>query len=77
MRAAVLSAEPVWGLDLGILRQRGVASWLKGRSLRSPVPARPAPRSPVLVVEPVSPAGELTRLLAGIVVALMEGPAHA
>jgi hypothetical protein len=78
LRAAVLRAEPARGPDLGMLRHRGLTSWL-----RAPVPEPIVQRSgatqdraPNASVEPAPTTAELTRLIAGIVVALAEEPAH-
>ena len=93
MRAAVLNAEPLPGQDLGTVRRRGLATWLKGLiSQPSAKPARPKlePASST-IAEPTpngawslqkagdvgaSQASELTRVIAGIVIALTE-PAYA
>lgn len=75
LRAAVLGAQPVRGPDLGILRHRGMTSWLK-----TPSPAL-TPSGPDLSLgarlgnrPPV--ATELTRLIANIVVALATESAY-
>ncbi len=78
LRAAVLGAEPARAPGLGMLRHRGLASWL-----RAPVPEPIVQRigamqdcGPGASVEPAPMTAELTRLIAGIVVALAEEPAH-
>ena len=78
LRAAVLSAEPVRGPDLGMLRPRGLTSWL-----RAPIPeamiqrlGATQDRAPGASTEPAPTVAELTRLIAGIVVALAAEPVH-
>ena len=79
LRNAVLRAEPVPGPDLGTVRRRGLASWLKGLILQPPVePARARPEPmPNTSADPAPVASELTRIIAGIVIALVAEPAHA
>ena len=48
MRAAVLNAEPLPGPDLGTMRRRGLATWLKGvisEPSAKPAHAKPEPAS--------------------------------
>ena len=79
LRAAVLNAEPVSGPDLGTVRHRGLASWLKGLTLQPVAEAARARRyrTPSSISDPAPATNELTRLIAGIVVALAAEPAHA
>lgn len=79
LRAAVLSAELVPGTDLGTLRRRGLASWLRGLILQPPAePARARLElTPAAIADPAPAASELTRIIAGIVIALIAEPAHA
>lgn len=78
LRAAVLGAEPARGPDLGMLRHRGLTSWLNA-STPEPIAQQPRARhdrSPGARVDPAPPTVELTRLIAGIVVALVAEPVH-
>ena len=79
LRAAVLSAEPVPGADLGTVRRRGLASWLRVLILQPPAePARARLElTPNAIADPEPAASELTRIIAGIVIALVAEPAHA
>jgi hypothetical protein len=77
LRAAVLGAELVRGPALMKLRRNGLTSWLK-----SPIPEPIAPtlcagqaRSSAANGDPSLMTTELTRLIAGIVVALAAEPA--
>ena len=79
LRAAALGTEPIRGPALKILRQNGLTSWLK-----APIPEPIAPtlcagqaRSSAANGDPVLTTTQLTRLIAGIVVALAAEPAHA
>jgi hypothetical protein len=78
LRAAVLGAEPARGPDLGMLRHRGLTSWLKAPIVQPIIqqPGATQDRAPGASVEPASTTTELTRLIAGIVVALAAEPAH-
>jgi hypothetical protein len=79
LRAAVLSAEPVPGADLGTVRRRGLAAWLRGLILQpsaEPARARLEPARNT-IADPAPAATELTRVIAGIVIALVAEPAHA
>ena len=64
--------------DLGTVRRCGLAAWLRG--LVVPPPAEPARAKPVpslnTIVDPAPAAGELTRIIASIVIALVAEPAH-
>jgi hypothetical protein len=74
LRAAVLGAEPVCAPDLGIIRRHGLAVWLK-QSPVMPV-AQLCARTQGAIVDPAPATRELSRLIAGIVVALAVEPAH-
>ena len=79
LRGAALTAQPLPGPDLGTVRRRGLASWLKGLILQPPAePARARPElMPNTIVNSAPAASELTRVIAGIVIALVAEPAHA
>jgi hypothetical protein len=79
LRTAVLHAEPIPGPDLGTVRRRGLATWLKGLILQAPAePARArSDTTPNTSVDPAPAASELTRVIAGIVIALIAEPTHA
>ena len=75
LRAAVLSAEPVYTPDLGIIRRHGLSVWLK----QSPVmlvAQQLCARTQGAIVDPAPTTSELSRLIAGIVVALAVEPVH-
>ena len=75
----MLSAEPVPGADLGTVRRRGLAAWLKGviaQPTGEPARARPEPASNTMA-DPAPATSELTRVIADIVIALVTEPAHA
>ena len=75
----MLSAEPLPGPDLGTVRRRGLTTWLKGLILQPPAePARAGPEPmPNTIADPAPATSELTRIIAGIVIALIAEPAHA
>ena len=75
----MLSAEPLPGADFGTVRRRGLATWLKGLILQPPAePARARPEPmPNTIADPAPATSELTRIIAGIVIALVAEPAHA
>lgn len=78
LRAAVLAAEPARGPDLGMVRHRGLASWLKEPPL-TPIAQQPCAkqdRTSGATVDPALATTELTRLIASIVVALAVETAH-
>ena len=66
-------------LDLGTVRRRGLAAWING--LLAAAPTEPACAGPVstpdTLINPAPAVGELTRIIAGIVIALAAEPAHA
>ena len=67
------------GPDLGTVRRRGLAAWLKGPILQPPAePARAKPETTSnTIADPVPAASELSRVIAGILIALVAEPAHA
>ncbi len=78
LRAAVLRADPDAGPHLGVLRREGLTAWsrslievlatgtpISGPALQPPTRHAPAPAS-----------SELTRLIAGIVLAIIAEPTH-
>ena len=76
LRAVVLNAEPSAGPGLCVIRRRGLAAWIREcgsesqvEAVRTNAPATTRDRPPA--------ASDLTRLLAGIIVALAMEPAHA
>ena len=79
LRAAVLHAEPLPGPDLGTVRRRGLAAWLKGLIVQAPVElARATPDStPNTTGDPAPAASEHTRVIAEILIALVAEPAVA
>jgi len=78
LRAAVLRADPDAGPNLGILHREGLAAWSRGlieaRDIGAPLPwpMRRLPPWP----DAVSAPSELTRLIAGIVLAITAEPVH-
>ena len=78
LRAAVLRADPNAGPYLGVLRREGLTAW--SRSLialpasNSPI-SGPARQLPIRHA-PAIAASELTRLIAGIVLAITAEPIH-
>jgi hypothetical protein len=67
------------GQDLGTVRRQGLAAWLKGLIMPSPVDpacAKLEP-SPNTRTDPAPAVSELTRIIAGIVIALVVEPTHA
>ena len=67
------------GQDLGTVRRQGLAAWLRGLIIASPVEPAGAKLEPSLNTIPtmVPVVSELTRIIAGIVIALVAEPAHA
>ena len=78
LRAAVLGAEPTRGSDPGMLRHRGLTSWLRAPISEPMVQLTGAMQdhAPDASAEPAPTTAELTRLIAGIVVALAAEPVH-
>ncbi len=78
LRAAVLRGDPDTGPHLGVLRREGLTAWsrslIEAPVFSAPI-SGPARQSPPL--HPPAPApSELTRLIAGIVLAITAEPAH-
>ena len=80
LRAAVLSAQECNCLGLGILRRHGLAAWIRdlGPGSRAAPPGFEH-RQPDLSIarDPTAASDELTRLIAGIVLALATEAHHA
>jgi hypothetical protein len=77
LRAVALGAEPARGPDLGTVRHRGLASWLKAPVRKPATQPLDMPRPPgANTGSEQQHISELTRLIAGIVVALAGEPAH-
>lgn len=78
LRAAVLGAEPARASDPGMLRHRGLTSWLRAPISEPIVQLTGATldRAPDASTEPAPATAELTRVIAGIVVALAAEPVH-
>lgn len=78
LRAAVLRADPDAGPNLAILRREGLTAWsrrlIETRDIDAPLPD-PARYLPALPAAAAA-ASELTRLIAGIVLAITAEPAH-
>jgi hypothetical protein len=78
LRAAVLRADPDAGSNLGVLRREGLTAWsrslIEARDIGAPLPwpARQLPTWP----DAASAPSELTRLIAGIVLAITAEPVH-
>jgi hypothetical protein len=77
LRAAILSAEAATSSGLGILRRQGLAAWM--RALGQEPHAEVACHAPDLPFSAnlSSPASDVTRLIAGIIVSLALEPLHA
>ena len=69
----MLQAAPMSGAGLGVIRRQGMAAWVRTTS-NAP---EPPPDLPAVPCPPLPSTSELTRLLAGLVVTLVEEPAHA
>jgi hypothetical protein len=76
LRAVVLNAEPCTGPGLCIIRRRGLAAWIRECGSESQVEAVRT-NAPATARDLPPTASDLTRLLAGIIVALAMEPAHA
>jgi hypothetical protein len=79
LRAAVLKAEPSVGSGLHIIRRWGLAAWIRQCAVQPYAAAvRPDHRPASSTTHDPSPGtSDLTRLLAGIIVALATEPVHA
>jgi hypothetical protein len=76
LRIAVLSAEPAPRADVGMVRHRGLTSWLREPNVK-PIAQQPcAGQDRTPGVDPAPATTELTRLIAGIVFALAAEPVH-
>lgn len=75
LRAAVLTGRSRGQHGLAILVHRGLAAWV-GELQREAPAAMPLPTS-APATAPTTPPTELTRVLAGIIVALTTGGTHA
>lgn len=78
LRTAVLDAEPARGSELSMICNHGMATWLRAPTPEpsSELPCAGQDRIPVGRGDPALSSSELTRLIAGIVVALAAEPAH-
>jgi hypothetical protein len=79
LRAAILSAEAATSPGLGILRRQGLAAWMRapGQEPHAEVACH-APDLPFFAKPDLSsPASDVTRLIAGIIVSLALEPLHA
>ncbi len=76
LRAAVLSGHTNGQRGLAILVHHGLAAWVGELKPAAPS-STPSPAIPIRSTVPSSTPNELTRLLAGIIVALTTGDAHA
>jgi hypothetical protein len=79
LRAAILSGCASSQHGLAILVHRGLAAWIGELKLEASL-ATPSPSEHGLAARPAAPAsapGELTQVLAGIIVALTTGDTHA
>ena len=76
LRAAVLRADPDAGPHLGVLRREGLAAWSRSLievpAIRAPISGLAPPTRPA----PAPAPSELTRLIAGIVLAITAEPTH-
>jgi hypothetical protein len=73
LRAAVLSGHSNGQCGLAILIHRGLAAWLGELTRRAPPSPAVMPTAPVRSTSPAPASSELTRVLAGIIVALTTG----
>jgi hypothetical protein len=79
LRAAVLSAEPTANPGLGILRRRGLAAWIRALGQEPYAETSGCDHQTLTSDKPDIPpaASDITRLVAGIIVALAMEPVHA
>ena len=79
LRTAVLRAEPAACPGLGILRRRGLAAWLRalGQEPHAEAACRDHPPAPSAAYDSSPAASDITRLIAGIIVALAMESVHA
>jgi hypothetical protein len=79
LRAAMLRADPDAGLNLDVLRREGLTAWSRSLIETHNVgssPPDPVRRLPAWSGATADEVGELTRLIAGIVLAITAEPAH-
>ncbi|GLR92329.1 hypothetical protein GCM10007857_90550 [Bradyrhizobium iriomotense] len=78
LRAAVLRGELAACFGLGILRRQGLAAWIRalGQRRHAEMAYCDHPTTPAITVDPLPAAGDLTRLIAGIIIAIAMEPAH-
>lgn len=79
LRAAVLRADPDASPNLDVLRRKGLTAWSRSLIETHNVGSTPADlvrRLPAWPSATADEAGELTRLIAGIVLAITAEPAH-
>jgi hypothetical protein len=79
MRAAVLRADPDAGPNLDVLRREGLTAWSRRLIVTpnvGPPPPDPVRRLPAWPGNTADEISELTRLIAGIVLAITAEPAH-
>ncbi|MBV9533432.1 MAG: hypothetical protein JO283_20810 [Bradyrhizobium sp.] len=78
LRAAVLSGRSSGQRGLAILTHRGLAAWIgEARAEPAPTPSSTVPIRSAEATIPTPGPNELTRVLAGIVLALSTGSTHA
>jgi hypothetical protein len=80
LRAAVLNGSSGGQRGLAILIHRGLAAWIREATAEKFAPTTPlaaSPSEPADAAVPAPGTGELTRVLAGIVLTLTAGSAHA
>jgi hypothetical protein len=78
LRAAVLRTELTAYSGLGILRRQGLAAWIRALAQRplAEMARDDHPTTPAVTADPL-PAGDLTRLIAGVIIAMAMEPADA
>jgi len=77
LRAAVLSGHSNGQCGLAILIHRGLAAWIAALRSEEPLATPSAASVPVRAAAAASAPSELTRVLAGIIVALTTEDIHA
>ena len=78
LRAAVLRADPDAGPHLGVLRREGLTAWSRSliEVLATSTPISGPALQPPTRYAPAPAPSELTRLIAGIVLAIIAEPTH-
>jgi hypothetical protein len=77
LRAAVLRGDPDAGPHLGVLRREGLTAWSRSLIEAPAISAQiSGPAQPPIRHAPAPAPSELTRLIAGIVLAITAEPAH-